>query len=512
MMLALSIIVLSCSDSGPVSWGECPDYLMNAGQECATVKMPLTSTGSDGRQIDVFVWRVLSQIDRSDVKGQLWLLQGGPGNSSVGFTAVLPQIMKHHPEWDIYSLDHRGTGNSAGLHCPGAVGPGETINAGNAEDCVTELQKKWGASGLSAFSTTNAARDVGRLIDLMKPAGGKVFVYGVSYGTYWAMRYLQLHPKQASGVVLDSICVPGECAVDDYDANFNHSGHQVFDLCAADATCRQKLSVIDPDPWTATGIVFGKVASNAICEPLKAMVTPATLRQGLAKLNQTVYGRALVPAVILRVNRCSAPDVVALTSLFAKKSGTASGRYFEGFVAEDMLNSTALGMNVIIPELYKGISPASAKAIQDAAYVSEDVTLDVAETGSAGLWPAYDDQYIGDIPATNIPVLMVNSNIDGQTPLSSAIKAKAIFDQDFQTFIEIPDAAHGAVFQSPLKDYPTTKSEMCGVKIMFGFMANPRGDMDTSCLSSMYSLEFSGVSSENVAASNAYFGTANMWE
>ena len=49
--------------------------------------------------------------------------------------------------------------------------------------------------------------DVGELINLFKRNGihDSAFVYGVSYGTYWAERYMQLFPRQAKGVILDSV-------------------------------------------------------------------------------------------------------------------------------------------------------------------------------------------------------------------------------------------------------------------------------------------------------------------
>jgi hypothetical protein len=46
-------------------------------------------------------------------RGQLWMLEGGPGLSGIGLVSTTEQfIVKGLPDLDVYMPDHRGTGRS----------------------------------------------------------------------------------------------------------------------------------------------------------------------------------------------------------------------------------------------------------------------------------------------------------------------------------------------------------------------------------------------------------------
>ena len=47
-------------------------------------------------------------------------------------------------------------------------------------------------------------------------------VYGLSYGTYWLNRYLQLFPEQPDAVIFDSLCPSDECRIATFDYGLNH--------------------------------------------------------------------------------------------------------------------------------------------------------------------------------------------------------------------------------------------------------------------------------------------------
>ncbi|MBU1069229.1 lysophospholipase [Myxococcota bacterium] len=134
------------------------------------------------------------------------------------------------------------------------------------------------------FNTTQAARDLAAVIDRTRENGVPVIVYGVSYGTYWALRYLRLYPTHSDGVILDSICAPGHCTLDEYDRNFDENGMMVMDACLSDATCGAKLSTIDADPWTAVGNVFAKMDAGTLCDGEYPFLDRPLVRQVLAMM------------------------------------------------------------------------------------------------------------------------------------------------------------------------------------------------------------------------------------
>jgi len=90
-----------------IAWGPCPSYIAyTPGFECAFVPAPLDYDEHEGASIDVFVYR-LRAADSAN-KRQIWFLQGGPGGSGADFAQVFWLFSMAHPEWEMYSLDHRG--------------------------------------------------------------------------------------------------------------------------------------------------------------------------------------------------------------------------------------------------------------------------------------------------------------------------------------------------------------------------------------------------------------------
>ena len=90
------------------------------------------------------------------------------------------------------TTDYRGVGFSGELRCGNATNE-DTCDI--SFDCKAEIQLKY---NLSDFYTTEAAKDVIALIDLLKQQRPTmdVVVYGVSYGTFWVQRMMQIDGGQ----------------------------------------------------------------------------------------------------------------------------------------------------------------------------------------------------------------------------------------------------------------------------------------------------------------------------
>lgn len=492
--------LVSCSSGDQVTWQACPDYY-GANTECATLHVPLAYGDPSRGTIASTVFRVLGTS--ATKKGQIWFLEGGPGDANVIFANFFRSMSANHPDWDFYSIDHRGVGNSTKLTCA-AVGNTELTSL-NAAECVSELEARWGQN-LSQFSTTNAAKDIDYAIEKIREPDKKVFVYGLSYGTYLLHRYLEQYPDKIDGFIFDSICPTGICKLDLYDTNINAAAEQVMDICAADATCQGKLASIDADPWTATGIIYDRIDAGTICDDLKTVITRQSLRNKLAKLVEMAYSRSLIPATIYRIDRCSDGDVSVLTHLMTAESGSgASSTVMD-------LNSPVLGMNIILSELWNSVSVAEEQQIIDGAYASEDSGVSTAAISALDVWPLYTDQYIGRWGSSNLPILMMNSNIDGQTPFAWAENFASHFTGSSQYLIEMPDAAHGTLFTLPMADDVELQNESCGMKIMFSFVENASVSPDTSCLNSAFTLSFDPSTPQNKYISNMFFGTEDIWD
>jgi len=510
-------------DSGEyqIQWTDCPDYIsiyLFAGQkaQCAKIPMPLNYSDPNSQTIPIFIFKIFT-TSVAQKTGQIWFLEGGPGGPGEDYAPIMPWINRDFPDMDVFSLDHRGVGNSSKLTCPQ-----ENSYPFDYEGCIDILKKKWG-DNLLYFTTTNASRDLGNIINIASKGYPKVFVYGASYGTYWAHRYLQLFPNQATGVILDSICSPGKCKLDTYDQHFNDNGKAIMNICADDATCSNKMSSIDPDPWSAIGKVFDIIDNGQLCSDLLGL-DRTTLRNVLGYMEMDWLARILVPATAYRIYRCNEADVAAINNLFDTlfgKSGYISGDddYIENF--DDLDASSTLGMLVLLSELWNNTPLDQIMDIVNAAYFSIDLGPMTAEIAESGSWPTYgDDGYIDKWAQTDIPMLMLNGTLDPQTTLEMAQPAGDHFKGSYQTFVTMPQSPHGVIFQSYTDESVNSIVanqngyfiKTCGMKTLYSFLNNPQAAPDTSCISDLYALEFSADSPINQWVSASVFGTEDMWE
>lgn len=501
-----------------VAWGTCPDYISQSlpKARCALVPMPLDHNVEGGPTIDIFVYRVPSMVQNG--KRQIWFLQGGPGGSGADFASIFASYAKAHPNWELYSLDHRGVGNSARLTCPQEDYQYSFDYAG----CVQSLQQQWG-DGLMKFTTTQASYDLGKLVEMMKQPDVPVFVYGASYGTYWALRYLRLYPNQANGTILDSICAPGACHLDEYDQNFNENGHLLMDACGADATCGAKMASIDADPWTAVGKVFQKVDDGTLCDGEFNYLDRPTLRAilGMGEADRTL--RQLIPALLYRLYRCDQKDKDVINYFFAALQGMVGGASLTQVLDnyQDLEASATLGTHIINSELSGDSTLEEVQAIVDAAFFSTDAAPGMLEISESGVWPIYpDDGHMNRFGDTTQPILMLNGTLDPQTTMAMAKPAGDYYKGANQTFVEVPEAPHGTLFTSftpttlyeyfsGSQDYFTTT---CGYQMFEGFVFDPTQPIDKTCLGNLAPLDFTSTSDMNRAISSYLMGTEDMYE
>ncbi len=482
------------SASHHVVWGACPDgsgYLTEPTAECATLDMPLDHDHPHAGSIPYFVARLPSGVPDAP---QLWILDGGPGSSGEELfdLQTIEDFAAIAPGFDIYVPAHRGTGYSAGLFCSGEASgtPLDTeLSPAEWQACIAEVTQTWG-SRLALFNIGQAAKDVGKAIHRLRPHGKPVFVYGLSYGTTLALRYLEAYPHQASGVILDSIVSPGALSLSAADTYFDPAFHRYASLCAADAGCAARMG---PDPWAKLGGVFtalsaGHCASAGIDRPM--------LRQILAGSLMGWNSRIFALTVPYRLDRCDPEDVAALQNFTALWFSPAFSTY--GF-------SHALEANIAFNEYWESPAPSAATlaARADAALASFDWALSRADVYPA--WPKYTPSPDpASWPDIRVPLLMLNGTLDGETSIEEASLAAQHYHRPHQTFVTLPNSPHGAGYQSPT----TVPGSMpCGLTIMGSFMAHPKAAPDTSCVAAMQPLAF-----ENTKFAKIFFGTGSIWD
>jgi pimeloyl-ACP methyl ester carboxylesterase len=481
----------SGSDDGPdtstpkLAFKACPGGYSGA---CATVDVPLDYAKPEGRKIPILIDRIVST---THPRGQLWLLQGGPGGTAADMSGIAMLLAPLVPDLDIYTVEHRGVGASSRLGCP-AETPGATDTSLQA--CLDALNTTWGADGLAQFTTSNAARDLDVAVERIRNGSDqKAFVYGVSYGTYWAHRYLQIFPNKATGVILDSIVPPVGLYISGFDTQFDPQAKKLAEICKTTPACVARLGA---DPWKTLETIRDEIADGHC---------PGTLtrenRRVLSAMLQSYGSGVYAFAALARYHRCSAEDVTALTRFLAavKQAGLAQGG------PNAALEGPYLGFNVIVSELWEDPSPPFIEMdirYQQHVFVSGAVGL----WSVKAIWPVYPrDQYVGEFAKTDVPLLMLNGTIDFQTPYEVASTMGPHFTAPHQTFVTVDHANHAVVAQSPVR---TAGAPPCGAQIIASFLKDPLATPNTTCLGDLAPISFEGMEQDSLFL----FGTSSTWE
>jgi len=487
----------------PIAWEACDLYTSGGGPpaECATVATPLRHDDPEGPTIDVFVKRYRAEGGTGE--RALWMLQGGPGASGQVFEGISDVFSRPEPDVDYYFPDHRGTGRSTRLGCAAEdedSPEGRVITDDEWALCQADAVATHGEE-LAAFTTTNAANDVGLLVDaVQRETGVPQVVYGVSYGTYWAHRYLQLYPDQADGVILDSMAAPG-LSLYRQDEDANTAAELLFDACAADAWCASKLG---PDPWAvAEALVADLNAGHCPEMAVEGDNTQAWLRRGFGSMLMGITWREYLPAIVYRASRCGPEDVAPLQRFMAAITQPA------GESLETELWGYVLTQNVIRSEFAEDPLPTAEalEAIRTSAVASRDVTTMLAQTLD---WPVYPaDPYMGAFAETDTPMLMLQGGLDPATLLEKARPYQAHFTGDHQTWVEFPTAAHTTFVSTPTREAAVDATRGCARDLMFAFMHEPTAEVDTSCIADVVPLD---LELTDTALNQALLGTPDAWE
>jgi pimeloyl-ACP methyl ester carboxylesterase len=486
-----------------VTWEPCPLHSEGNGPdaECATVATPLDLRRPEGPTIDVFVKRYRPKGGRG--LRALWMLQGGPGASGYAFEGLSEVMATRFPDVDYYMPDHRGTGRSTRLTCAAQEGDGTeggiAIPEAEWPACIAAVRAQWG-DRLAAFNPTNAANDLGVLIAATRREGQPVFVFGVSYGTYWAHRYLQLHPRQADGVAFDSVAPPGT-SLYRQDEDANEAARDFFRACGADPFCAERLG---PDPWATAERLFARLRDGHCAEAaVPAAPTRTLLRRAFGSMLMDPGLRAYIPAVVRRATRCEPRDVSALR-VFLRAVST------EQPPDENLrLWGWVLTHNIINSEFNEAPPPtvAQLEAIREGAVASRDVTAGLQLT--LGRWPTYAlDAYANRYADTTTPLLFLQGGLDPATLLRKARPMRERFARPHQTWVEFPTATHTAIASSPFVD-EVGESRSCGTRLLMRFIENPTAPLDTGCVARVRPLDFTLPRTD---LNQALFGTRDAWE
>jgi hypothetical protein len=250
-----------------------------------------------------------------------------------------------------------------------------------------------------------------------------------------------------------------------------------------------------------TGQVFTNVEAGS-CPAFSDLVDPGTEWYYLRHILGSLVGgwdlRPCVPAVIYRLNRCEPGDVDALANLMEALFGDYEPTVY------DQLHSESVVFHIGLSELWPDPHPDATgiAGILETLYFSTDLALEFAALQD--LWPAYPrDEYADAWPTTSVPMLMMNGDLDPNTPIWITQQAEDHFNQAGQYFYTFPRSLHNILDQSP-----TSSALTCGSQMFLDFIDDPLAAPDDACLAEILPIDFEG----DPGLSMYLLGTEDMWE
>jgi pimeloyl-ACP methyl ester carboxylesterase len=479
-----------------IEWEPCPLY--SNGQEgrtveCATIQVPSKWDDPASERIDFFVKRVPAL--EQPARAQVWYLQGGPGYGGDAFDPLADIYDDVVTDVDQYIPDHRGTARSSRLGCyaelPESVG-GPAITSIEWTTCFEELRETWG-DALEGFNVTNAARDVGEVIAATRAEDQQVIVFGGSYGSIWANRYLVLYPDQPTAVGMSALAIHTQ--LDSMDRWFNGLGERWMAACAEDEVCGERLG---PDPWATMTETLDDLDAGS-CPRISNAFDRRTLQQIWTSFYYGWGERALIAPMVYRIDRCADEDVAAFDHLFDLLTTPEPADPTAGYF------SLLLSGTITLSELWSDPPPTVEEidAYRDEANVAHGLPGVFAAQYDA--WPRYTpDEHAGALAPPADHMLLFSGDFDF-IPQEARQATIDHFESDTRPFLLLPRASHG------LGASPIVGELSCGLQLVQSFISDPEGtaDLDASCLDRIAPIDWD-PSGAPVTAD--YLGVDDAWD
>ena len=473
LLMLVSLVILSCSSSGnqgtqySLRSSDCKGLPGTAGQSCYMLSVKENRNDANSRFIDVFVV-VLKALDENPTGKPTIFLHGGPGN--VGTQLIdkfnTEEFRRNH---DLVFFDQRGIGRSSpSILC-------KNLNSLLKADpqVIQECLDEFAAAGadIQGYDTRQSALDLKELRESLGISQWNV--YGVSYGTRYALDLMRVDPKGTACVVLDSPMTTSDPNnTTDINLNMQRVFNLMFDDCAAQSTCNAAYPNLRAKFSAAADYIKQHPIVLQVKNPVTGVMTPLSrssddLTERLGSIigleSYASLGPSRIEKMYKHVTGQSVMTSRDLDSYFANRDPSTFGdsAYF------------GIALSIYCREMYPIMDFATLDAARAALSPFGIHNQDEAVWRAA--WPMANSGEIAkefwEPVASDKPVLILTGAYDTLTPKAWADKAAGTLSN--VTYVTIPAAGH-AVFDLP-----------CPRALMAAFFDNPTGNFDTSCVLAM---------------------------
>ena len=401
---------------GPLTWEPCsktfPEF------DCTVTPVPLDYTQPVSPLITVSVTRRKANNQAARI-GTLFVNPGGPGATADSLVAAAARVYPASvlDRFDIIGIDPRGTdGGGTVLDC-GSEGADALVgDATGPDDLTGDLYAQVfaklcgvGAGPLLPFlSTENVARDFDRVRQSL--GEDKITFVGFSYGTYLGAVYGSLFPAHVRAMILDGALDPtrfGSNILIDTFAGWEKALDGFLAACT-DGSLKPCVYADGGDLVNRFNAIIARLPENA--DPRLGATDFRADFEGrvLDLLRDPVAGWAQLGFSLRRASVLTNPaDIVR--SIPGDSGGGGGGssivQSYYSFVCRD-------GLDPSTPEEYAAVRaaiPATTPRFGALAIRTSAVPI-------CQYWPARPAARVPLVAPAGVPVLVIGSTFDTQTP------------------------------------------------------------------------------------------------
>lgn len=366
-MALLAVALSACSGraanktTATIALSDCRVKSFDGVAQCATVSVPEDHTQPNGTRVAIFL-AVLPSLARRPEADPLFLFAGGPGQAASDQGRVAMALNDIRKTRQIVLVDQRGTGKSKTLTCDATEEAktkdslAEMLNAD-----IATMEKDWAkcVATMKGNPATHRTDDYVDDLDLVRKGLGydKINVWGGSYGTRVALRYMKRFPASIRTAMLDGVAPTSLHLPDDAMATSEAQLKAAIAACAESKACAKSY----PDLSATLDALIEKLHATPQAvtllhpttgKPLTGTMTDRAVISLLWPLLYQPEAARLIPQLINSAASGNfAPIAATTTASSISETDISIVQRFAVICAEDMLGRTAPSM-----ERFKSLS------------------------------------------------------------------------------------------------------------------------------------------------------------
>lgn len=335
-----------------ISFSDCRIKHIDSLVRCAMVAVPedhALAAKPDAKTIKIQVV-VIPSLSRNPQPDPVYFFAGGPGQAASDIGNLVAAHGELRKTRDIVLVDQRGTGKSKTLTCDSDGAKGKDKPDAVTEALTASLDKvdsEW-AKCIATLKGNPALHRTDDYIDDLEFVRkalkhDQINVWGGSYGSRVALRYMKRYPQRIRTAVLDGVAPTTLRLPDDALASSELELRAVFAACAASTAC----SAAYPDALASFDSLVNSlrakpknisIAHPATGKAIDATVSDRTLVSQLWALLYQPEAARLVPTIVNQAARDNfAPLAATMTAANVGEAEIAIAQRFAVMCAEDML-------------------------------------------------------------------------------------------------------------------------------------------------------------------------------